>query len=800
MSLGKRLINTGAEAACLTETTDIFGDSSGVALYSLDYDASTAPDGTDYSGSPTNVDFGVGGQINYGARFNGSSSYIDVPSGVRQNNNFTFSFWFNTNSTTLGQNAVSFRDGKKFQIGLNNSNVGNGSIRVNAGNNTAVDSATGIFSANTWYHLAVTQSSTGGVKVYLNGSVIASNSGATGDLVSVTGRDVIGAYYSTSYIGFFNGKIDQVRMFSKALSSDEVDTLYAETACVHTSTTDIVNYPTGTTPVAYYKLDNSSEDYSTGGNDGTDTNIEYRFGRFGQAAVFNGSSSRINISSLSLFDRSSFAISCWVKSTNVTSTGRVISHEDNGGSAIIIRGDDVIIDARDAGASASTTLTMSTTNNQWHHVCLVNDSNYYYLYLDGLLVDSDNYGYNPTSATAASGHQLAFGYRKINNDSYWSGDLDQVRIYDAALTSSQVTELYNEKPEVDTSNFKTVLWEGNGNDNRYISNLGIDLETDGGLVWTKTRTAAYYHQLQDSVRGAGANAIYSNSTDAENGGSSTYNADFGYINSFEANGWFTKNGSDGLGTWVNRSGNDYVAWVWKGGGDDVLNEEGTIDSQVSANTDAGFSIVKFDGYQSSGTTVGHGLNIDGVATTPELIIAKNLDQATSWPVWFDDAITMTSTTFTLENSTKYLALNSATGYLSFTLDRQFGGTLSGGSGDEMIAYCFHSVSGYSKIGSYSGSSSSQRIYVTNDGTSSGSGGFEPSWVMIKRTDSVAANWIIYDKPRGNGDIELYPDSSSNESNASSVRGITFQSDGFTLDNSHSQYNASGVDFIYMAFK
>ena len=43
MALGKRLINTGGVAACTTDSTDPFGDSSGVALYNLDYDASTAP-------------------------------------------------------------------------------------------------------------------------------------------------------------------------------------------------------------------------------------------------------------------------------------------------------------------------------------------------------------------------------------------------------------------------------------------------------------------------------------------------------------------------------------------------------------------------------------------------------------------------------------------------------------------------------------------------------------------------------------------------------------------------------------
>src|SRR5210317_1541130 len=114
MSLGKRLIKVGLPA-CTTDSVDPFGDSSGVALYSLDFDASTAPDGTDYSGTPTNVEFGVGGQINYGARFNGSSSKIELPSALSDGVTTVatcISFWFNVGaevtSSTTGNDIMQF--------------------------------------------------------------------------------------------------------------------------------------------------------------------------------------------------------------------------------------------------------------------------------------------------------------------------------------------------------------------------------------------------------------------------------------------------------------------------------------------------------------------------------------------------------------------------------------------------------------------------------------------------------------------------------------------------------------------
>lgn len=212
------------------DTLDILGDGSCIATYQLDGNANDLSG--NYSGTPTDVSYDIG-YFDRAGVFNGTSSSIEVPSGLRKNNDFTASIWFNTNSTTDGQAPINFRNGKKFAVSLNNSNVGNGSIRVNAGNNTAVDSAVGIFTTNTWYNLVVVQSSVSGVTVYLNNSVVASNSGATGDLVTVTGLDCIGSYDGT--LSFFDGSIDQFRYFNKALNSSEVTTLYNETACTKPS-------------------------------------------------------------------------------------------------------------------------------------------------------------------------------------------------------------------------------------------------------------------------------------------------------------------------------------------------------------------------------------------------------------------------------------------------------------------------------------------------------------------------------------------------------------------------------------
>ena len=227
--LGKRLINSNdaaAGGACTTNTNDY--PTTNVAYYKM---SSAADEKGTYNGTPSNVNFNVQGKFGNAAEFNGTNSYISLPPGVRQNNNFTASLWFNTNTISAAINLIAFRNGKKFQVQLNGA-VGNGGIRVNAGNNTTVDSASGIVTVNNWNHLAVVQSSTTGLTVYLNNSIISSNSGATGDLVTVTGIDSIGSYEGT--LNFMDGSIDQVRIFSSALNATQVASLYNEVYCVPT--------------------------------------------------------------------------------------------------------------------------------------------------------------------------------------------------------------------------------------------------------------------------------------------------------------------------------------------------------------------------------------------------------------------------------------------------------------------------------------------------------------------------------------------------------------------------------------
>ena len=116
-------------------------------------------------------------------------------------------------------------------------------------------------------------------------------------------------------------------------------------------------------------------------------------------------------------------------------------------------------------------------------------------------------------------------------------------------------------------------------------------------------------------------------------------------------------------------------------------------------------------------------------------------------------------------------------------------SLTGGSADNLnnnnyIAYCFHSVDGYSKIGSYTG----------NDGVNEIVTGFRPSWIMYKAFDSPNKWWVIRDNKRGSSK-RLYPNENQEENSDSNLEFLT---DGFKLLDGDSYMNGPGVNYIYLA--
>jgi hypothetical protein len=255
----------------------------------------------------------------------------------------------------------------------------------------------------------------------------------------------------------------------------------------------------------------------------------------------------------------------------------------------------------------------------------------------------------------------------------------------------------------------------------------------------------------------------------------------GSVTSFDADG-FTL----GSGTFeTNDSRQGYVAWNWKANGSGVSNTNGSITSTVSANQDAGFSIVSYTG-ESGPSTVGHGLS-----QAPEMIIVKDRTSANEWVVYHSSNTSAPETDYLRLDSTNATAdygfwNDTAPTSTVFTVgDLQ---PVNGGWGNNYIAYCFHSVDGFSKVGSYTGNGSSDGTFVYT--------GFRPAFVMIKRTNNTSS-WGMFDgerNPYNDVDRNLLANASDSEYTQTY---LDFVSNGFKFRGT--AYNNSGDSFIYIAF-
>lgn len=324
--------------------------------------------------------------------------------------------------------------------------------------------------------------------------------------------------------------------------------------------------------------------------------------------------------------------------------------------------------------------------------------------------------------------------------------------------------------------FSTFVYDGTGSSLEI--NNGIDLSGEGGLVWIKGRTddiATQPHRLVDTERGVNE-AISSNAND----------------NVLDITGEFTSFDNDGFtlastsGNGFNRSGEKYVSWTFR-------------------NQPGFFEVVKYEGNGTAGRTVSHNLG-----SAPGCIIVKRVESGQSngdffvyhrgntanpetdyillnnrnatvdsTSAWNDTA--PTATEFTLGSSSDVNASsNTYIAYLFAHDDQSFGE-----DSDEAIIKC----------GSYTGTGAAGNNITV---------GFEPQWIMFKRTDAGSSDWVIFDAIRGltatssnNGDRLIYP----NQTNAEGqLDQIALTATGFVTEGSWGEVNASSGEYIYVAIR
>jgi hypothetical protein len=313
--------------------------------------------------------------------------------------------------------------------------------------------------------------------------------------------------------------------------------------------------------------------------------------------------------------------------------------------------------------------------------------------------------------------------------------------------------------------FSCFLYTGNGT-SKTITN-GIDLSTKGGLVWVKRRAFSSAHGLIDTARGR-SSVVYSNETSAESISSAGTD-----LTSFNTNGFSigTNNNVD-----INISDNTFASWTFR-------KQPKFFDIQTWTGT-------------GSNRTISHSLG-----SVPASIWVKRTDLSGAWQVYHRSLA-----------NTEYLVLNStaakATGATRWNSTTPTSTVFSIGtdatvndSGATYVAYLFaHDAGGFGLTGTDNVISCGS--YTGNAGTQSITLGYEPQWIMVKKSSGVG-NWHMFDIMRGmpvaaGNNQDLSPNLPDAE-----ISGFRFfpTSTGFRLlTETDGEVNASGSTYIYIAIR
>jgi len=319
------------------------------------------------------------------------------------------------------------------------------------------------------------------------------------------------------------------------------------------------------------------------------------------------------------------------------------------------------------------------------------------------------------------------------------------------------------------NSFDTTLWS-NGVNQHQSPITGVGFKPD--LTWIKMRNAGTSHVLTDVARGV-TQTVFANDTDQQ------YTIAQG-LTAFNIDGFSLGNDSR-----FNQDQRNAVSWNWKAGGTPSINTDGSVTSLVSANQAAGFSIVKYNGSYPSSGTVGHGLS-----QTPELFFMKTLSMVAQWLIIYNSGQTGGYFNGDPFAASRYNAWLNNASPTNTTIPLGAYNYVNG----NMIMYCFHSITGYSKVGTYSGSGAANKQINT---------GFQPSFLMIKNiTNTGSTGWAILDTARGgttgNGNA-LFANSSGSEWTNNTID-IDFTATGFTIQNGYVVVNDSSDSYIYLAIK
>ena len=392
------------------------------------------------------------GKIGGGLKFDGSDDYVNLPTIPQINAPYTVELWFKPTKLGSYQGLLSLEPSgnyPNFNFWANNKMLaycGPEKYRYGATALTSKD-------LNKWWHVAfivADGSSLTNWKVYLNGKDDTGISGANTGTYYEPGTG--GRVSMASSNRYFQGSIDHIRIYNYARSPAQI----------------AWDYNRGK-PVVYYKLDECSgstihstnEQYNSSldatltiGASGTQTSAGTCTSGNSSHAWYNGATGKFN-SSLNFDGTDDYAASgnvaliaaasqtysdvswgAWVKASS-NQTNKTILHKSSEFRLYTDSNGYPTCQVGDTGNTAAASSALP--NNSWSHLLCTYDGSNIKLYINGTLVASNS---RTGTITSSSSTNINIAQKSDSSQRY-AGQIDEVVIYNYALTPVLARQLYN---------------------------------------------------------------------------------------------------------------------------------------------------------------------------------------------------------------------------------------------------------------------------------------------------------------------------------------------------------------------
>jgi hypothetical protein len=280
---------------------------------------------------------------------------------------------------------------------------------------------------NAWTHLTATYDNAT-LRLYVNGTEV-SRQAVTGSMVTTTGALRIGG--NVLWGEYFEGTIDEVRVYNRALSAAEIR--------------GDMGAPVTSGLVAAYGFEEGTgttvADASGRGHTGTISGAAWAAaGRYGKALRFDGVNDRVGVADSNALDLSArFTLEAWVNPVVLTGWRTVLMKETADGLAYAVYANDnapqpaayTRIDG--AAASDGSSGVAALPVNAWTHLAATYDGSTLRVFVNGVEVGSE-----PVSGNVVkSANVLSIGGSLVWGE-YFEGLIDEVRVYNRALTAAEI--------------------------------------------------------------------------------------------------------------------------------------------------------------------------------------------------------------------------------------------------------------------------------------------------------------------------------------------------------------------------